>query len=189
SYPAIYRALSDPQDKGLIGTVEFFPEEGKYHYDGHRACKTRLHPRETQKHKGLCPVCGKPVTVGVMARIEQLADRPEGEKPPRWRPYSNLIPLPEVIAEAKGVSGVDTKSVQELYHRLLAQLGNELFILQDASLKVIEAASGDLVARGIGCMREGKVNIAAGYDGEYGTVHLFSDEDHRKKEGQLTLFQ
>ncbi|MBI3617814.1 MAG: hypothetical protein HY210_06320 [Candidatus Omnitrophica bacterium] len=149
SYPAIYRALSDPKDKGLIGTVEFFPEEGKYHYDGHRACKTRLHPRETRKHKGLCPVCGKPVTVGVMSRVEELADRPEGEKPPRWRPYRNLIPLPEVIAEAKGVSGTETKSVQELYHRLLAQLGNELFILQDASLKRIEAAGGDLLARGI----------------------------------------
>ena len=189
SYPAIYRALSDPKDKGLIGTVEFFPEEGKYHYDGHRACKTRLHPRETKKHKGLCPVCGKPVTVGAMARIEQLADRPEGEKPPRWRPYRNLIPLPEVIAEAKGVSGTETKSVQELYHRLLAQLGNELFILQDASLKKIEAVGGDLLARGISCMREGKVDIAAGYDGEYGTIHLFSEEDHQKKEGQLTLFQ
>ncbi len=188
SYPAIYRALCDPKDKGLTGTVEFFPEEGKYHYDGHRACKTRLHPRETKKRKGLCPVCGKPVTVGVMSRVEALADRPEGEKPPRWRPYSNLIPLPEVIAEAKGVSGTETKSVRELYHRLLAQLGNELFILQDASLKQIEAVGGDLLARGIKCMREGKVDIAAGYDGEYGTVHLFSDEDRRKKEGQLSFF-
>ena len=134
-------------------------------------------------------MCGKPVTVGVMARIEQLADRPEGEKPPRWRPYFNLIPLPEVIAEAKGVRGTETKNVQELYHRLLAQLGNELFILQDASLKQIEAVGGDLLARGISCMRAGKVDIAAGYDGEYGTIHLFSEEDRQKKEGQLTIFQ
>lgn len=187
SYSAIYRALSNPKDKGLIGTVEFFPEEGKYHYDGHRICQARLHPKETIKNKGLCPVCAKPVTVGVMARVEQLADRPEGEKPPRWRPYFNLIPLPEIIAQAKGVASSDGKSVQELYQRMLFQLGNELFILQDAPLKKIQEVAGDLVGRGIGCMREGRVHIAAGYDGEYGTLHLFSDEDHAKKEGQLVL--
>lgn len=189
SYPAIHRALSDPKDKGLAGTVEFFPEEGKYHYDGHRACKTRLHPQETKKHKGLCPVCGKSVTVGVMARVEELADRPEGEKPPRWRPYRNLIPLPEVIAEAKGVASPDSKSVQETYGRILSQLGSELFVLQEAPLKKIEAVAGDMVAEGIGRMREGKVHIAAGYDGEYGEIHLFSGEDYRHKEGQLTIFQ
>ncbi|MDQ7053519.1 MAG: endonuclease Q family protein [candidate division KSB1 bacterium] len=92
SYPGLYRALADPDDRGLLGTIEFFPEEGKYHYDGHRKCGVRLHPRETLANKGLCPKCGKPVTVGVMARVEELADRPEGEKPPRWRPQSCAAP-------------------------------------------------------------------------------------------------
>lgn len=188
SYPGIYRALSDVSDKGLVGTLEFFPEEGKYHYDGHRACGVRFHPKQTRSHKGLCPSCGKPVTVGVMARVEELADRPEGEKPPRWRPYHNLIPLPEIIAEAKGVSGTQTKSVEELYYRLLARLGNELFILREASLKDIEGTAGSLVAEGVHRMRQGQVDIAAGYDGEYGKVHLFSENDRRAREGQLNLF-
>lgn len=188
SYTGIYRALSDPNDRGLIGTIEFFPEEGKYHYDGHRACGTRLNPQETLKHQGLCPVCAKAVTVGVMSRVEALADRPEGTKPPRGRPYYNLIPLPEVIAQAKG-TGVNSKSVQELYQKILARLGNELSVLQEASLPQIEAVAGDLVAEGIRRMREGHVAIAAGYDGEYGQIHLFSEKDHRTKEGQLTLFE
>ncbi len=189
SYPGIYRALSDPKDQGLAGTVEFFPEEGKYHYDGHRLCKTRLHPKETQGHNGLCPVCGKPVTVGVMARVEALADRPGGEKPPRWRPYRNLIPLAEIIAEAKGLGSPSAKAVQETYQKLLARLGNELFILQEAPLKDVEGVGGDLVAEGVGRMRAGQVQIAAGYDGEYGRVHLFSEKDRRAGEGQLTFFQ
>lgn len=188
SYPAMRRALSDPVDKGLAGTVEFFPEEGKYHYDGHRLCKARLHPKETKRHKGLCPACGKPVTVGVMARVAELADRPEGEKPPRWRPYKNLIPLAEIIAEAKGVASPNTKIVQEAYRKLLFSLGPELFILQDAPLKDIEGAAGGLVAEGVGRMRAGQVQIAAGYDGEYGKIHLFSEEERSVKEGQLSLF-
>ncbi len=187
SYPGIYRALSDPEDKGLIGTLEFFPEEGKYHYDGHRDCKMRMHPKETLKNKGLCPVCGKEVTVGVMSRVEELADRAQGEKSKRWRPYYNLIPLPEIIAQAQG-TGVNCKGVNELYGKMLAKLGNELFILREASLKDVEAVAGDLVARGVEEMRAGKVQIAAGYDGEYGTIELFGQKDRASKEGQLTLF-
>ena len=187
SYQRIYRALSDKKDKGLVGTIEFFPEEGKYHYDGHRDCKTRLHPQETIKNKGLCPVCKKSVTVGVMARVEELADHPEGRKSPRARPYFNLVPLPEIVAESKGV-GAASKVVNEIYGQMLAKLGNELYILREAPLKDIEGVAGDLVAQGIDHVRQGKVNIAAGYDGEYGKVHLFSDEDRTAKEGQLTLF-
>ena len=101
SYDGIYKALSDKNDKGLVSTLEFFPEEGKYHFDGHRNCQVRWHPKETIKHKGICSVCGKPVTVGVMSRVEALADRDEGIKSKRWRPYQNIVPLPELIAEAK----------------------------------------------------------------------------------------
>src|SRR3989344_1003325 len=145
SYRAIYKALSDPKDKGLIGTIEFFPEEGKYHYDGHRACETRLHPAETIKHKGLCPVCGKPVTVGVMARVEELADHPEGRKSPRSRPYYSAIPLPEIISEAKGV-GPSSKSVQAVFMDMLHKLGNEMFILRECPAKEIQKVAGSLVA-------------------------------------------
>jgi uncharacterized protein (TIGR00375 family) len=187
SYPAIHRALSDPGDKGLVGTIEFFPEEGKYHYDGHRQCQTRLHPQETVKNKGMCPVCGKPVTVGVMARVEELADRPEGEKPPRWRPFYNLVPLPEIIAEVRGV-GPGSNAVQEGYLKMLNKLGNEIHILQDVPLKDIAAIGGPLLAEGIELMRKGKVKISAGYDGEYGKIHLFDAEDRRAAAGQLSLF-
>ncbi|MCR4338062.1 MAG: endonuclease Q family protein [Candidatus Omnitrophica bacterium] len=187
SYPAIYRALSDRKDKGLIGTVEFFPEEGKYHYDGHRLCKTRLHPKETIKNNGLCPVCGKSVVVGVMARVEELADHPEGRKSPNWRPYQNLIPLPEIIAEAKGM-GVNSGAVQMAFTEILNKLGNELFILQEASIQDIKRAAGSLVAEAIQRSREGKVNIEPGYDGEYGHITIFSSEERESSEDQMVLF-
>jgi len=179
SYPAIYRAWKEVEDKGFLGTIEFFPEEGKYHFDGHRACHSRLHPGETRRLKGDCPVCGKPVTVGVMARVEELADRKEGERSPRWRPYTNLIPLPEIIAEAQGQS-VNTKSVNEMFDRLLKKLGNELYILQEAPLADVERTGGLMVAEGLRRMRTGAVNIAAGYDGEYGVIKLFTPQERQE---------
>ncbi len=188
SYPAMYRAWKDHDDKGFLGTIEFFPEEGKYHYDGHRACRMRLHPRETAQQQGNCPVCGKPVTVGVMARVEALADRPEGEKPPRWRPYTNLIPLPEVIAEAHGRKA-GTRGVDEIFMRMLKQLGNELHILQEAPLEDIAKYAGPVVAEGIRRVRCSEVKIAAGYDGEYGTIHLFTPEERKDFLRQTSLVE
>jgi len=187
SYRGVYNALKDRQDKGLIGTIEFFPEEGKYHYDGHRACRQRLHPRETKKYNGLCPACGKPVTVGVMARVEELADHPDGRKSPNWRPYYNLIPLPEIIGDAKGV-GPASRSVQSVYLQMLSKLGNELFILRDAKFEDIQKTGGPLVAEGIRRVRESNVDIAAGYDGEYGRIKIFSSQDREAAENQLSLF-
>ena len=187
SYRGIYQALVDRKDKGLVGTVEFFPEEGKYHYDGHRACQERLHPQETIKQKGLCSVCGKPVTVGVMARVEELADRPEGPKSPRWRPYKSLIPLPEIIGEAKDC-GPNTKGVQEIFQQMLTKLGSEFHILLDAPISEIKKAAGEVIAESISRMREGKVEIAAGYDGEFGTVKIFSDKERKQIDKQLAFF-
>lgn len=186
SYEGMYRALSDKKDQGLQGTIEFFPEEGKYHYDGHAACKVRLHPKETKKTGGLCPACGKPVTVGVMARVEALAGRPEGEKSPRSRPFFSVIPLEEVIAEARDV-GRASKKVQALYFEMLGTLGPELKILLDLPLKEIQASAGDVVAEGIRRMREGKVAIAPGYDGEFGTIKIFGGTERRDIEGQMTF--
>ena len=186
SYQAMYRAMKDAT-KDLLGTVEFYPEEGKYHYDGHRQCQTRLHPQETIKNKGLCPVCGKPVTVGVMARVEELADHPEGRKSPKARPYYSLVPLAEIIAEARGV-GVSSKKVQADYFEMLSTLGNELFILREIPIDRIAKSAGALVAEGIRRVREGRLHIAAGYDGEYGTIDIFSDEERNTAKEQMTLF-
>lgn len=186
SYPAMYHAMKD-NTPGLAGTVEFFPEEGKYHYDGHRACDCRLHPKDTIAHQGLCPVCGRPVTVGVMARVEELADHPQGRMSPRGRPYYSLIPLPEIIAETKGV-GVNSKAVQAVYREMLDALGSEMAILRDLPLAEIKKTAGTIVAEGIRRVREGKVEIAAGYDGEYGTIRIFSDEERASPEDQLRLF-
>lgn len=187
SYRGIYNALRNKDDKGLVSTIEFFPEEGKYHYDGHRDCKTRMHPRETIKNKGLCPVCSKPVTVGVMARIEELADRPENERSSRWRPYQNVIPLPEIVAEAKG-SGVNSKGVQQMYQQMLSSIGNEFYILMDASIEEIGRYAGEVMAESISRMRKGEVSIASGYDGEYGTIKIYADHERKAVEGQLALF-
>ena len=172
SYDGMHRALSDMKDKGFVSTIEFFPEEGKYHFDGHLACRMRLHPQETIRHKGLCPSCGKPVTVGVMARVEELADRVEGRKALRARPYQSLIPLEEIIAEAQGM-GKASKKVQCLYFEMIGKLGPELPLLTDLSLKDIAVVAGDRMAEAVKRVREGKVNIAPGYDGEYGVIRIF----------------
>jgi len=190
TYSGIYNALKYPKEnKGLIGTVEFFPEEGKYHYDGHRACKTRMHPQETIQNKGLCPVCGKAVTVGVMARIEELADHPAGRKSPNWRPYYSLIPLPEVISSAVGV-GPNSKKVQNIFMDMLFKLGNELYILREAPLEQVQKVSGSLIAEAIRRMRLGEVHIAAGYDGEFGSIEIFSAQERAQalEKDQLVLF-
>ena len=187
SYDGIYKALSDKNDKGLHSTLEFFPEEGKYHFDGHRACQVRWHPKETIKHKGICSVCGKPVTVGVMSRVEILADRPEGEKSKRWRPFKNIVPLPELIAEAKDV-GAAGKAVQEAYMNILAKLGNEFTILLECPVEDIRRVAGDVLAEGINRMRQGKVEIAAGYDGEFGTIKIFSSGERQRIDKQMSLF-
>jgi len=187
SYDGIYKALSDKDDKGLVSTLEFFPEEGKYHFDGHRSCQVRWHPRETIKHKGICSSCGKPVTVGVMARVEALADKQDGVRSKRWRPYQNIVALPSLIAEAKDM-GPASKAVQEAYMNILNKLGNEFYILLDCPIGRIKEAAGDVLAEGINRMRQGKVGIAAGYDGEFGTIKIFEAGEREQIEQQMALF-
>ncbi len=186
SYPAIYSALSDPEDDGLTGTVEFYPEEGKYHYDGHRKCRRRMHPRETIAEKGICPDCGKPVTVGVMARVEELADREEGKKPARWRHFFSVIPLPEIIGEAKQV-GPGTKTVDTIYQAMVSRLGSELDILLEIPEDDIAQVAGPLIAEGIRRMRIGEVDILPGYDGDYGVIKLFNPADRLGGDRQIAL--
>jgi uncharacterized protein (TIGR00375 family) len=186
SYDGIYRALSEKKEAGFKGTIEFFPEEGKYHFDGHRDCRVRLHPQETLKNKGLCPACGKPVTVGVMSRVEELGDRPEGKKPPNARPYHNLIGLEEIMAGARGV-GKASKQVAQAYRQVLDHLGPEIKVLMEAPLKDIQSCAGDVAAEGVRRMREGKVRIAPGYDGEFGEISLFEAGEIKTIKGQLAF--
>lgn len=185
SYESITNAIKTK--KGFHGTIEFFPEEGKYHYDGHRACGVSLSPDETIKHNYLCPVCGKRVTVGVMHRVKKLADRKNGFKPPDAPVFRSSIPLPEIIAETLKI-GVNSKAVDGVYRKLLLKLGSEFAILMDASLDDIETAGSPLLRDAIGRMREGKVHIAPGYDGEYGKIKIFEAVERKEIKGQSMLF-
>ena len=187
SYDALFRALAEPENEGLAGTVEFFPEEGKYHVDGHRNCEVRFSPQETLDHKGICPVCAKPLTVGVLSRVQELADRKAGIMAPRARPFRSLVPLAELIGEALD-TGAASKTAAQRYESLLTKVGSELFILLDAPIPVIAAAAGDLVTEGIRRMRKGEITIAPGYDGEFGTVKLFSEAERKRITGQTSLF-
>lgn len=165
SYPAVKAALETGE--GLWGTVEFFPEEGKYHLDGHRNCGVRLTPRETEALHGICPVCGKKLTVGVAHRVEDLARRREGEPVPGEKPFVRLAPLAQVISGCLG-KGEQTKTVQGLYEKLLSQLGPELYLLREGSLEDVAAVAGEPVAAGLSRLRAGELSWEPGYDGVYG---------------------
>ncbi len=158
---------------GFGGTVEFFPEEGKYHMDGHRACKVRLSPAETREAGGRCPSCGRLITIGVMHRIEALADRPEGWTPEDPEPFRSFVPLPEVLGELED-KGPKTKRVQGLYERLLSNVGPELQLLEDQPLETLRRTGPARFAEAIERMRSGDVVRNPGYDGEYGTIRCFA---------------
>ena len=181
-YFALRRALETGE--GYEGTLEFFPEEGKYHLDGHRNCRVRLSPGETRAHDGLCPACGKPLTVGVMHRVEDLADRPEDVAPPETAgPMQSLVPLPEILSEIHQV-GAKSKRVARHYESLLGRLGPELPLLNALPLEDIAPASSSLVAEAVSRLRRQEVIRHAGYDGVYGTIRLFEDSElHRATRG------
>ena len=182
SYPALRHALETGE--GLHGTVEFYPEEGKYHLDGHRRCQCCLEPAQTAALGGRCPVCGRSLTVGVLHRVEQLADRPEPIPLPK--PFESLIPLPEVLAGCMGVSPA-SKKAQEAYLSLLSRLGPEMRILRELDPSVIEREAGFATAEGIRRMRAGRVIRKAGYDGEYGVISLFEPGELEMLSGQTSL--
>ncbi|RPJ19100.1 MAG: hypothetical protein EHM26_08460, partial [Desulfobacteraceae bacterium] len=181
-YDSLVKAMTEK--KGFEGTIEFFPEEGKYHYDGHRKCRLSLHPSETTRRNGLCPKCGKPVTVGVLHRVYELSDR---EAPKLPKPFYSIIPLPEILSEILGC-GPSAKKVTTAYEERLAALGPELHILMDAPSKDIERAGGRLLAEAIDRMRESRVIREEGYDGEYGVIRLFEESEKETLRGQETLF-
>lgn len=191
SYNGIVSAIRSHDPAAFLSTVEFFPEEGRYHYDGHRACKYSCDPLKSKDHNDICPVCKRKMTIGVLNRVRTLADRGEGEKPENVIPYKNMIPLNEIIAEAFDV-GVSAKKVKEEYLRLVEKFGTEFALLFDASESDIRhGVPNAIVAEGILRVREGRVSIDPGHDGEYGKISIFGEGEREKfsrETAQTALF-
>lgn len=180
SYQGIADAIKMKDPKKFLFTVEFFPEEGKYHYDGHRLCGVSLAPAQSKERNGMCPKCGKPLTIGVLNRVEELADRPaldksSAGKPEGAIPFQSTIPLDEIIGESLHV-GVHSKQVKKEYDGLLTTIGSEFNVLLDASISDLRNATLPEIAEAISCVREGKIHIEPGYDGEYGKIAFFPSE-------------
>ena len=199
SYQSIMEALRSRDPKKFVSTIEFFPEEGKYHYDGHRLCNVSWAPEETKKHRNLCSKCGKAATEGVMNRVHALADRPEikrksvkvGEITAQHHenrvPYVNLVTLDTIIGEAFDL-GPKTKTVKTEYDKLIKAFNSELHILMNVPARDLSASAKPEVVEGIERVRAGKLAIEPGYDGEFGKIKIFSDADRKKIKEQKSLF-
>ncbi len=184
NYDEIYDAIKSKDPKKFLYTIEFFPEEGKYHYDGHRACSFSVSPQESKKLKGICPKCGRQLTIGVLNRVWELAGRTYGQKPKNAIPFKSFIPLGEIIAKVKKTA-VSSKSVKGMYDALVNIFRTELAILESAALKDLEKSAGAEIAKAIIDVRERKVRIIPGFDGEYGKIELLGAP---QTQNQKTLF-
>jgi uncharacterized protein (TIGR00375 family) len=189
SYAGLIGALRTKDPEKFLHTVEFFPEEGKYHYDGHRKCGVLLSPKESLMHNDNCPKCGKKLTIGVLHRVEELADRSEDDEAPAGIPYRNLIPLNEIIAEATEKTA-ECQSVWDIYFRFIREFGDEHTVLTDVPIADLTRASSERIGEGVDRMRRGEVHIVPGHDGEYGVIRLFDSEANKEEAnaGQLSLF-
>ena len=187
-YATLRDVLRTKDKKRFLYTIEFFPEEGKYHYDGHRLCGIRFSPQESQKNANRCPKCKKPLTIGVMNRVNQLADRKEGFVPSDAIPFKNLVPLDEIIADARQM-GKGSVAVEKEYRMLLARFGTEIDILTKVPPEELKKAVDPRVAEGIVRVRAGRVKVEPGYDGEYGKICIFGEDEPKvAKEEQINLF-
>ncbi len=184
-YKEIYGVIKNKDLEKFLETIEFYPEEGMYHYDGHRDCGFVCGPQEAKKYKNLCPVCKKPLTVGVMNRVEELADRESGFVPNKRIPFRKLVELDKIIAEAIGVKSRNSKKVQEIYSNLIDQLGSELYILTRVDPEKIKEFSTSWVAEGVRRVREGNLIIEPGFDGQYGHIKIFSSEERQNRQKSL----
>jgi uncharacterized protein (TIGR00375 family) len=193
SYQAMIQAIQDKDPQRFLATIEFFPEEGKYHFDGHRSCGICYSPAQTRGKNSLCPVCGKPLVVGVMHRVEELADRPEGFKPDGAIPAFHLVPLEEILAEAFE-TGVQSRRIRKEYLRLVEKGSSEFRILMDLSEEELKSFMEDRLVEGIMRVRRGSVQASPGYDGVYGRIKVFpappttEEADPSGNSNQLTLF-
>jgi len=170
SYKAMVKSLKG-KDDGFLGTIEYFPEEGKYHLDGHRKCGICWEPSETVKHNAVCPVCGKEVTVGVANRVHELADRKVSANTYKGKPFRSVTPLKNIISEVCGV-GPNSKKVAVVYENIIKKTGCEFAALLDTPIETLKTIDSKL-ADGIDRLRNGKVSLSAGYDGVFGTVKVF----------------
>ena len=173
-------------DSYLDYTIEFYPEEGMYHLDGHRACGVCFTPKETKKHKGICPKCKKDLVIGVEYRVDELADRPKGFKLKGAPGFKKLVELDKIIAEVLGIKSRTSKRVQAEYQSLIKQAGTEMEILLDKNLDDLRDLTLPGVAEGIKRVREGNLIVKPGFDGQYGVVKIFKDEE-REENRQLKL--
>ena len=176
SYFAIKKALENKTARKFIGTYEFYPEEGKYYFDGHRNCGICFSPENTFANDGKCPVCNKRLTIGVLNRVEELSDRKIGERPHQILSFYSRIPLKEIIAEVLNI-GINTKKVMKYYWHALTALGPELDILDTVELSKIKTTGIPLLAEAILRTRTGRVHITPGYDGEFGTIRIFDETE------------
>jgi DNA helicase-2/ATP-dependent DNA helicase PcrA len=182
SKPNLWAALK--AGDGLLGTVEFFPEEGKYHLDGHAHCGPALTPKETKEAQGICPVCGRPLTIGVLSRVLELADREEpGPRLPDW----HILPLPELLGQAVGL-GPSSVKTQAVYEKILSVWPSEFSFLMETPLEEIQAVAGPLIALGVERMRKGEVVAKGGYDGLFGVIEVLGARDREEAQGQSFLF-
>ena len=184
SYNEIRKTLETKDKNQFLFTVEFFPEEGKYHYDGHAACDVSLNPQDSKTKNNICPVCHRPLTIGVLHRVDDLADRPQGFIPENSIPFKNLIPLEEIIADAIGI-GVGTRGVSEKYFALIREYRNEFAILLNVDAEDLLRATTPLIAQAIINARLGKVEVIPGYDGVYGKIKVQSPKIKKKIQEKL----
>ena len=181
SYAEIKDVLKTKDKKRFLYTIEFFPEEGKYHYDGHRNCSVIFSPQDSINNNDLCPVCGKQLTIGVAHRVKLLGDREEGFIPDNAIPYKNLVPLEEIIAEVLDM-GRDSLTVKNQYLKLVKALNGEFNVLLSAPISEIAVHSDQRTALAIEQVREGKINITPGYDGVFGEINIFLSESRKQSE-------
>ena len=175
NYLEIFEVIKKKDKDKFLFTIEVDPNYGKYHWDGHRKCKVFLHPREAMKLNNICPVCKKPLTIGVLHRVEELADRAEGFVPKDAIPFKTLLPLYEIISHTLKINQLYSKKVLEIQNKLIEHFGNELKVLLEAKPEELEKVVDKKIVENILKVREGKVRFLPGYDGEYGKP-LFNDE-------------
>lgn len=187
SYGEFVRVLREKDRLHFLSTIEFFPEEGKYHEDGCAACSFSCSPEETQKHGGRCPTCKKLLTLGVRNRVKALADRLSDSVAEKKIPFRRIVPLEEIIAEAYGVASASSKRVVETYGRMTAQKSEFSILLDMPEEDLRSLASDPMIVEAIMRVRRGELTISPGYDGVFGTVKIFSDADRPKKKAQQML--
>src|SRR3989344_5497330 len=191
SYKGIVEAIKSRNPDEFLYTIEFFPEEGKYHYDGHRLCNISFNPEETKKNNFLCPKCRRPLTIGVLARVEELADRTGGFKPKNSIPYKNVVPLDQVISDSMGLTVTSNtgwpRKVMEEYEKLVKKFGNEFSVLLEATEEDLKKGALPEIAAGISKVRKGEVHIEAGYDGAYGKIKIFTAQERDMGSKQVQL--